>query len=213
MSSFEIKDCALLRRMSGLPPAVNLRELRERIAACAPDVLYHHYCDTQLGPSSYYPDYRNDFATWARRRLGDQVVAERLGMIDPYVYASMEELRQVTLDIIDERLSEAVTVPWARPGHEFYLMQAVTVVFDTGNRVSHPEELASAIRLMTNSSIFFHVLEARRRDPVGVDDFSAWLQGLEGDWERYIKTIREIDVTFHTLAEIRSELAEAVSGS
>jgi len=57
MNPFEIKDCALLRRMSGLPPAVNLRELRERIVACSPDVLYHHFCDTQLAPSSDYPDY------------------------------------------------------------------------------------------------------------------------------------------------------------
>jgi len=213
MSPFEIKDCALLRQMSGLPPAVNLRELRERIAACSPDVLYHHFCDTQLAPSTDYPDYRNDFAIWARRRLGDQIVAERLGMIDPYVFPSMEELRQVTLDIIDERLSEAFMVPWARPGHEFYFMQAVTVVFDTGKRVTRPDELASAISLMANGSIYFHVLEARRRNPMGVDDFSAWLQGLEGDWERYMKAIREIDVTFHTLAEVKSELVEAVSMS
>jgi len=211
MSAFEIKDCALLTRMSGLPPAVNLRELRERIAACSPDVLYHHFCDTLLAPSTDYPDYRNDFAIWARRRLGDQIVAERLGMIDPYVSPSMEELRQVTLDIIDERLSEAVMVPWARPGHEFYFMQAVTVVFDTGKRVFRPDELASAISLMTNGSIYFHVLEARRRNPVGADDFSAWIQGLDGEWERYIRAIQEIDVTFHTLAEIRSELVEAVT--
>ena len=211
MSPFEIKDCALLTRMSGLPPAVNLRELRERIAACSPDVLYHHFCETPLVPAIDYPDYRNDFAIWARRRLGDRIVAERLGMIDPYVFPSMEELRQVTLDIIDERLSEASMVPWARPGYEFYFMQAVTVVFDTGKRISSPDELASAVSLMTNGSIYFHVLEARRRDPVGVDDFSTWIQGLEGDWEGYIKAIRQIDVTFHTLPEIRSELVEAVT--
>jgi hypothetical protein len=213
MSPFEIKDCALLIQMSGLPPAVNLRELRERIAVCSPNVLYHHFCDTQLGPSTDYPDYRNDFAIWARRRLGDQIVAERLGMIDPYVFPSMEELRQVTLDIIDERLSEVFMVPWARPGHEFYCMQAVTVVFDTGKRVSRPDELAPAISLMTNGSIYFHVLEARKRNPAGVNDFSAWIQGLEGDWEKFVKAIREIDVTFHTLAEIRGELVEAVSVS
>ena len=32
MTPFVVKDCALLTRMSGLPPAINLRELRERIA-------------------------------------------------------------------------------------------------------------------------------------------------------------------------------------
>jgi Family of unknown function (DUF5752) len=212
MSDFEVKDCALLTQMSGLPPAVNLRELRERIASCSPDVLYHHFCETPLVPPIIgYPDYMNDFAVWARRRLGDQALAERLGMIDPYASPSIEELRQVTLDIIDDRLSEAFMVPWARPGHEFYFMEAVTVVFDTGKRISRPDELASAISLMTKGSVYFHVLEARRRKPLGVDDFSAWLQELEGDWEQYIKAIREIDVTFHTLAEIRAELAKAVN--
>jgi len=211
MNPFEIKDCALLTRMSGLQPAFNLRELRERIATCSPEVLYHHFCETALVPSINYPDYRNDFAVWARRRLGDQILAERLGMIDPYIFLSLEELRQITLDIIDERLSEVSMIPWARQGQEFYFMQAVTIVFDTGKRVFQPHELSSAVNLMTNGSIYFHVLEARRRDPVGVDDFSAWIQGLEGDWERYIKAIREIDVTFHTLAEIRSELVEAVT--
>jgi len=61
MSPFEIKDCALLRQMSGLPPAVNLRELRERIAACSPDVLYHHFCDTQLAPIYRLPRLQERF--------------------------------------------------------------------------------------------------------------------------------------------------------
>ena len=211
MNPFEIKDCALLRQMSGLSPTLNLRELRERIAVCSPDVLYHHFCEAPLTPSFYYPDYGNDFAVWARRRLGDQILAERLGMIDPYVFSSMEELRQFTLEILDERLSEVSMIPWVRPGHEFFFMQAITVVFDTGKRVSHPHELPSAIALMTKGSIYFHVLEARRREPIGIDDFSAWLQDIEGDWSRAVEAIREIDVTFHTLSEIRQELVESLS--
>jgi hypothetical protein len=185
--------------------------LRERIAVCTPDVLYHHFCETPLVPSFDYPDYRNDFAVWARRRLGDQILAERLGMIDPYVFPSMDELRQFTLDVLDERLSEVSMIPWARQGYEFYFMQAVTVVFDTGKRVNHPHQLPSAIGLMTNGSIYFHVIEARRRDPVGKDDFSAWLRELEGDWKRHIEAIRKIDVTFHTPVEIRRELVEALT--
>ena len=81
MSGFEIKDCVLLSLMSGMPPAFNLRELRDRIAACSQDVLYHHFCETTLVASFDYPDYRNDFAVWASKRLGDKVLAERLGII------------------------------------------------------------------------------------------------------------------------------------
>ena len=74
MNPFEIMDCSLLIRMSGLPPAYNLRELRDRIAVCSPDVLYHHFCETPLSPAFEYPDHRNDFAVWASRRLSDKVL-------------------------------------------------------------------------------------------------------------------------------------------
>jgi hypothetical protein len=114
MYHFEIKDCALLSRMSGLPAAVNLRELRDRIASCSHDVLYHHFCETTLVTSFDYPDYRNDLAVWVKKQLSDEILAERLGMIDPYDFTSLEELRATTLEIIDDHLSEISTVPWAR---------------------------------------------------------------------------------------------------
>ena len=56
MNPFEIMDCSLLIRMSGLPPAYNLRELRDRVAVCSHDVLYHHFCETPLSPSFVYPE-------------------------------------------------------------------------------------------------------------------------------------------------------------
>jgi hypothetical protein len=212
MNPFEIKDCALLIRMSGLPAAVNLRELRDRVASCHPDVLFHHFCETPLVPSFDLPDYRNDFAVWAKRRLGDDVVAERLGMIDPYASPTMEDLRAATLDVIEDRLSEVSMIPWARPGQEFHFMQAITIVFDTGERISHPDELVSAVGRMTNSSIYFHVLEARRRHAAGLDDFSAWLIGCDGQWSHYIRAIESIDVTFFTLPELRRKLIEVLTG-
>jgi hypothetical protein len=211
MTPFEIKDCALLTKMSALPAAVNLRELRDRIASCSHDVLYHHFCETLLVPSFDYPDYRNDFAVWARRRLGDEVLAERLGIIDPYAYVSMEKLRTTVLEILDDRLGEVTMIPWARAGHEFHFMEAITVVFGTGETIHHPHEMASAISRMTTGSIYRHVLEARRRPVVGLDDFSAWLLDLEGSWNHYIQAIKSIDVTFYTLTELRKELTRVLT--
>jgi len=212
MNPFEIKDCALLSRMSGLPSAVNLRELRDRIASCSADVLYHHFCETPLSPSFDYPDYRNDFAVWIKHKLDDDILAERLGIIDPYSFPSMEELRLVVLDIIDDRLSELTVIPWARPGHAFYFVEASTVVFDTGERVLHPKDLGAAIRAMTTGSIYYHFLEARRRPPQYVDDFSAWLGGFGKEWAPKMRALKQIDFTFYTLAELREELVKILYG-
>jgi len=43
MKPFVVMDCVLLTRMSGLPEAASLRELRERLAVCGENVLYHHF--------------------------------------------------------------------------------------------------------------------------------------------------------------------------
>ena len=84
MVEFAVQDCTLLARMSGLVPAVNLREMRERVAACSTDVIFHHFCETPMVPSFDRPDYRNDFALWVKQHLQDRVLAERLGILDSY---------------------------------------------------------------------------------------------------------------------------------
>jgi hypothetical protein len=211
MTPFEVKDCALLVRMSGLPPAVNLRELRDRIATCSENVLFHHYCESPLRATFDNPDYRNDFAVWAKLYLGDRVVAERLGILDPYSFPSFEELRASTLEVIDERLGESPMVPWARPGDEFYFMEATTVVFDAGIRIQQPSRLAAFVRKMTNGSVYYHFLEARRRPPRGMDDFSAWLVECGDRYRPYVDALASIDFYFHGMTHLRREIARALS--
>jgi hypothetical protein len=206
LNSFEIKDCTLLVRMSGLPAAYNMRELRDRIASCNPDVLYYHVFQTPLAPTFDNPDYRNDFAAWVKLFLGDRVLAEQLGIIDPYGFPSLEELRNHLLDIIDERLSELPSILWTAPGSELYFLEATTIAFDTGERILHPRDLAPAILRMTNSSVYFHFLEARRRPPRQEDDFTAWFRENGGDIEPYVQALASIDFYFYTLAELRQEL-------
>lgn len=211
LNPFEIKDCALLIRMSGLPPAMNLRELRDRIAACRENVLYHHFCETTLRPSFDNPDYRNDFAVWSKMYLGDRVLAERFGILDPYSHGRMEELRAVVLEVIDDRLGELTTIPWVRSGDEFLFKEATTVVFDTEERIRHPRELVPALRRMTNGSIYYHFLEALRRPPMGEDDFSAWLHEAGKEYEPYLRSLKSIDYHFHSLAHLRRELVRALT--
>lgn len=211
MKPFEIKDCALLVRMSGLPPAINLRELRMRIGACSESVLIHHFCETLLRPTFDNPDYRNDFAVWTKLYLGDRVLAERLGVIDPYAMRSVEELRNVVLEILEDRLSEESDVSSVSRGDEFYFLEATTVTFDTGDRITHPRELAAAVRGMTNGSVYYHFLEARRRLAGGTDDFSAWLQEEKEKYRKAIDALASIDFYFYSLAELRREIVQAVS--
>jgi hypothetical protein len=211
MTVFEVRDCALLARMSGLPPAFNLRELRERIAVCGENVLFHHFCETPLRGTFDNPDYRNDFAVWSKLYLGDRVLAERLGILDPYAFPSLGDLRAATLEVLDERLSELTMIPWARPGDEFFFSEATTVVFSAGIRITQPSRLGAFIRKMTNGSVYFHFLEARRRLPLGRDDFTAWLMEDEEANKPYIQALASIDFYFHTLVHLRRELGRVLN--
>ncbi|MBN1383161.1 MAG: hypothetical protein JXA41_15960 [Deltaproteobacteria bacterium] len=206
MAPFMVMDCTLLIKMSGLPPAFNIRDLRNRIAICRPEVIYHHFCENLLAPTFDYPDFRNDFAVWVKRRLEDNLLAEQLGLIDPYEFDSMEDLRSFTLDIIDEHIACLHTINTINPGHEFFLKEAVTVVFETGKILADPSELTKVIPVMTNGSIYYHFLEARRRNDSRMDDFSIWLELFGETWKDKISSLRSIDFIFYTLTELKQEI-------
>ena len=210
MSTFFIKDCALIVQTTPFQ-AVNLRELRECIRQCEAAAIYHHFYETLLRPTFDDPVYQNDFAIWADRELNDIVLAERLGIIDPYQFKSIEDLRLFLLDILDDRLSEVHMIPWARSGHQFYFIKAITVVFDTGRKCIHPDRFLRELRDMSLGSIYYHFIEASRREPMGKDDFSSWLKNEGEPGIKYLTPMRDIRRAFLPLADIKARLIESLT--
>ena len=206
---FEVKDCTIITRMGGVPSAVNLRELHERIAVCPVECLFHHFCETLIRPTFDDPEFRNDFAVWSARQLRDKVLAERLGVINPYSLDNFEQLRELVLEIIDERLSELVYVPWVPRGDDFRFMRAVTVVFDCGIELKTPDDFVQQLPNFSHSSIYYHFVEARRRTDDKSDDFSAWLSGFGTGTEELIGALKGIDFYYLTLPELKTSLIKA----
>lgn len=90
---FRIMDCAIITLAQG-KSVQNLREFRDWIAEVPAQSIAHHFYESLLRPVFDEPEYRNDFAVWARRHRHDNELAERLGVIDPMEYPSLEQLRQ-----------------------------------------------------------------------------------------------------------------------
>lgn len=211
MADFDVMDCALLISTAGLPPASNLRELRDRVVTCSDQVLYHHFCETSLRPTFDDPEYRNDFAVWAKEALADKILAERLGIIDPYEYDSLATLRHHVIERIEDRLAElAPWVPNVRPGSELHFLKALTVAFNTGHRVRTPAELASSIQQFTEGSLYYHFFEGRRRAQDHADDFTTWLRGFGAGAHTLVEAISAIDFYFKSLPVLRQELSKAM---
>ena len=203
---FQVKDCALAALATGLR-AQNLRELRDRAQAVHPGSIYYHFWGGLLRPRFDDPEYNNDFASWAAHGLHDGTLAERLAVIDPGEFTNIEQLRQELLDVIDQRLDENEPLAWAARDRQFQFIRAQTVVFDTGRRLDDAASLARVVPTLSLGSIYYHVIDARRREPQGTDDFRAWLAQFADAHAGLIRQLAEVDPYFTTLAELRTLLS------
>jgi hypothetical protein len=202
-------DCAVTTLALGRS-AQNLREFRDRMTEVPPQSISHHFYEALLRPVFDDPEYRNDFAVWARRQLHDNLLAERLGAIDPMEFETLERLRQEVVDIIEDRLAESDRVPWAAPGHEFHFQCSQMIVLDTGLTADTPADLAARVPRLSTGSIFYHFVEGRRRPPLKVDDFSVWLTDWGPEFAPMREAIAAIDYHLWSLSEMRALIAWAL---
>ena len=209
MPDLKIKDCVLVSIATGRR-AGSLSELRDGLRAVPQESLYFHFWGRLLRPRFDDPEYHSDFASWVHHSLHDELLAERLAVIDPADFTDLERLREEVVEVIDAHLQSAIPA-YARPDRQFHFRRCQTVVFDACRGVGSPEELPDALRGMSLGSIYYHVIDARRRDPVRKDDVRAWLEDLGGAWHALADRLGTIDPYFSNLAEIRDQMAEVAT--
>ena len=207
---FYIKDCALIAIATG-KRAQNLRELREHLREIEPGSIYYHFWGGLLRPRFDDTEYHNDFAIWVARSLHNKSLAERLGVIDPVAFESIEDLRNELMEIIDESLDETEFPQWTKRDDQFEFIRSQIVVFDTAISVSRPEGLLDIIRNISVGSVFYHFIDARHRNENSLDDFQNWLSGCGDDYAPLCQKIREKNSYFSPLRELKRDLEEVFS--
>jgi hypothetical protein len=63
---------------------------------------------------------------------------------------------------------------------------------------------------MSVGSIFYHFTDARRREPLGKDDFQTWLNGFGDEFAPLVDAIAGIDPYFESLFVIRDRLTQVL---
>jgi hypothetical protein len=202
---FLIKDCALVTIATG-KKAQNLKEMRDQLLNIHLGSIYHHFWGGLLRPRFDEPEYNNDFAEWAHHALQDDILAERLSVIDPDFFTDLESLRRELIEIIEERLDSIETVVWAKPDRQFHFIRSHMVVFDARGKLERPEELVEAVPRMSVGSIFYHCIDARRRSPEMMDDFRTWLRSCGHD--ALCAQVAAVDPYFGSLVELRRQMAD-----
>ena len=168
--------------------------------------IYHHFWGGRMQPAFDEPEFQNDFAGWVRHAIHDDELSERLGILDPTNYPSLEALRTELLNIIDERLSVSQNIPWAQADMPFTFNRSQIVIYDTNVRLKEPREFAQAAPNFTVGTIFYHFIDGRRRPPVGEDDFRAWLAEFGPDFEDLRARLADIDPYFRSMTELKQRL-------
>jgi len=204
---FYVKDCSLASIATGIK-SQTLAELRDRIALIKPSSIYYHFWGGRLRTSFGHREYHNDFARWAHSALHDDILAERLDLIDPTNYENLEVLRQDLIGIIQNRLEELEYIPWAKSEEQFYFVESKIIVFSTTYLIQKPEDVVKTLPLLSPSSIFYHWIDAARRLPEKIDDFTAWLSEFGDQYKELQENLRKIDPYFISLPHLQEKIAQ-----
>lgn len=88
---FIFVGCIEFKEMLG-KKAWNEGELMEILEEIPLDSIYYHTHSYFLRNVYITRPYPNDFAAWVVTEVRDQLLGERLGILDPYEFRSLEDL-------------------------------------------------------------------------------------------------------------------------
>jgi trehalose synthase-fused probable maltokinase len=173
--AFTFMACMELREFVGMR-AENERQLAQLLDEAPLDSIYYHTHGFLLRHRLTVGIYPNDFATWVDAQVRDRVLGERLAMVDPADFLTLQALREELVSVVDEHLRRLGIVPQVVSGEPFDFIQSRIVEIPTGIAARTLQELRDALLEIDQSSLYFHLVEARLRLGRGRNDFAAWLE-------------------------------------
>jgi hypothetical protein len=141
---FQFTGCVELREILGRR-ARDERELMEEIEGAPAESIYYHTDSVFLRRPLVAGSYPNDFAIWVATQIRDQVLAERLGMVDPFQFESVERTREELLSILDDHLEGLNPVPQVVFGDPFFFVRSHLIEVPTGISAGTLPEFRAAL--------------------------------------------------------------------
>lgn len=203
-TTFRFIGCSEIQEILG-KQAEDERQLAELLEEVPLDSVYFHTHSFFLRHRFIERTYPNDFAEWVGEQVRDHVLAERLSVVDPFDFRSLDTLREELISIIDDHLSGMATAPRAGFGTPFYFNRSRILEVPTVLEARTLREFREAISEVDVSAIYFHVFEAHLRLQREENDFSAWIRGglkLPGLADR----MRAVNPYLGSLERLRSSL-------
>jgi hypothetical protein len=192
--------------------ATDERELLDRLEDVPAGSVFYHTHGYFLRHRPITTAYGNDFAAWAAVHVRDQVLAERLAVINPFEFTTLERLREELLSVIHDHLARLSTVPRVEFGEVFYFQQSHIVEVPLGPAAATLAEFRQGLAEVDASAIYYHMVEARARLGRRSGDFAEWLR-TSLDMAALADRIERIDAYMTSLERVRARVLSLVDSA
>lgn len=208
---FRFLGCIELQEILG-HRARDERELMELLEQVPLGSVYYHTHSVFLRQPRITEARPNDFATWVAVQVRDQVLAERLSVVDPFELPDLERLREELVSTIEDHIATLHPVPRVVFGESFFFVQSHVVEVPLGLEARTLEEFYRHVMDVDASAVYFHTLEARVRRGRRRGDFAEWLDAELG-LTRLAEDVARINPYLGGLDRIRTELVRLVGAA
>jgi len=191
--------------------ARTLDQLLRALAVVPPESVGYHMHREFLQYKFAPIEYPNDFAYWAARSLGDQVLAEKLAVLRVFKHRSLDGLRGEIARLVGEHLLEYPEAAAQSATREFHFLQARSVVMSCDRSARNLDEMVAAVADIESSALYFHLFETRFGGGRGREsDFAEWIRTSLGSPELADK-IENIDPYMFSLEQVRKVLLKQLA--
>ena len=189
--------------------ATDERELLDRLEDVPAGSVFYHTHGYFLRHRPITTAYGNDFAAWAAVHVRDQVLAERLAVINPFEFGSLEALREELLSVVHDHLVRLAVVPRVEFGEVFHFQQSHIVEVPLGPAAATLAEFRQGLAEVDASALYYHMVEARARLGRRSGDFAEWLRTSLG-MTTLAERIERIDAYMTSLERVRARVLALV---
>lgn len=188
------------------------RELLDRLEDVPAGSVFYHTHGYFLRHRPITTAYGNDFAAWVAGQVRDQVLAERLAVINPFEFGSLENLREELLSVIHDHLLGLTSVPRVELGEVFHFQQSHIVEVPLGPAVTTLAEFRAGLAEVDASAIYFHMVEARARLGRRSGDFAEWIRTELGQ-PALAERIERIDAYMTSLERVQARVLALIDSA
>ena len=152
------------------------RELMDRLEEVPTGSIFYHTHGYFLRHRPITTAYGNDFAAWSAVQVRDQALSERLAVVNPFEFASLEALREELITVVHDHLRRLRAVPRVESGEPFHFQESYIVEVELGPPATTLAQFRDGLASVDASAIYFHMVEARARLGRRSGDFAEWIR-------------------------------------